>query len=164
MDVKAISSKLKSCGAIINTKTGSVKKMQFQKSKLGALTVIIVLLTTFIVQCSVKALMDLPSQRFIIHSSGSISHSLLHLPGVYRSEIREIAVTRTSMGGCDWDLIAQTVKQSNFTCLAAPMLFNYIAYYPSNYVPHSGRNELALAIQAAHSYDLDFRVSMGVPI
>jgi hypothetical protein len=134
--------------------------MQFSKFKPAtlAVTIILILISCF----SVNAFFDPYLGRKTIPSSGSIIFQQIQLPGSYKSEVREVAVTRTTMGGCDWDLIAQTVKNYNITTLAAPMLLNYLAYYPSEYVPHPETDELALAVEAAHSHGLDFRVSMAV--
>jgi hypothetical protein len=54
------------------------------------------------------------------------------------------------------------MRKYNFTGLEIPVLFNYYAYYPSEHVPSSSRDELALAIDAASSYNLKVAAGFGI--
>jgi hypothetical protein len=72
-------------------------------------------------------------------------------PQNYKSEIREVVNIGPYGGGqvCNWTLICETLAAYNVTGIGSAFLFNYKAYYPSQYVPHmSPRDELALAIES----------------
>jgi len=84
---------------------------------------------------------------------------------MYKSEVREVVNIAPYENGqsCNWTLICETLAAYNVTGIGSAFLFNYKSYYPSQYVPNqSPRDELALAIQAAHSHGLTVRVEFCV--
>lgn len=98
-----------------------------------------------------------------IFSSGRIETPQIYRG--YRSEIREVVNIAPYGKGqsCDWNLICETLATYNVTGIGSAFLFNYKAYYPSQYVPNmSPRDELALAIDAAHSRGLTVRVEFCI--
>jgi hypothetical protein len=103
----------------------------------------------------------------IISSSGTLV-PVVKLLENYKSEIREVAVidftsVYANRGHCNWTIIAQTLAAYNITGIASCLLFNYKAYYPSQYVDSvSDRDEIALAVQAAHHHGLGFRLEFAV--
>jgi hypothetical protein len=88
--------------------------------------------------------------------------------GKYVDEIREVEILDWSTvyangGHCNWTLIAETLATYNMTGIAVPLLFNYKAYYPSQYVNWvSDRDEVALAIEAARKFNLTVRLEFAV--
>jgi hypothetical protein len=125
----------------------------------------------FVLSISIFFVLDITINAYYtevvkISSQGHIVIPIVQFPEAYMSEIREVAVSRGTMHeitSCDWDVITEILASYNITGIAAPMLLNYGAYYPSRYVQSfSDRDELALAIQAAHSRGLSVRVSFAV--
>jgi hypothetical protein len=102
-----------------------------------------------------------------IHSSGTIAVQENTHPARVR-EVREVQIIDWSTvaandGHCNWTTIAETLASCGMTGMAVPLLCNYKAYYPSQYVSWaSDRDELALAVEAAHQFNLTVRLEFLV--
>jgi hypothetical protein len=75
-----------------------------------------------------------------------------------RSEIRGWFFQET--GDVDWNLVSEIAKDYKINTFVLECTWLYGSCYPSKYVPHSGRDELALALQAAHSKGIEVHVLM----
>lgn len=139
---------------LINVKIPNVRKAGFR---------IIVLIMTCLLFLSVSVC-SYNITRVVITSSGRVA-LVVREPQNYKSEIREVVNIGPYGGGqvCNWTLICETLAAYNVTGIGSAFLFNYKAYYPSQYVPNmSPRDELALAIEAAHSHGLTVRVEFCI--
>jgi len=79
-----------------------------------------------------------------------------------KSEVRFMYVSSLSLDTPDWDLIASTSKNYGIDTLNVKIMQNDYAWYNSVYVSHSARDELALAVAAAHARDMELHFSMSV--
>jgi hypothetical protein len=140
-------------------------KFPNHKTKIFHTTTLLTILIGFLLLHS--AISYLNTAYVVISSSGTLVPAVKLLE-TYKSEVREVAVidftsVYANEGHCNWTIIAQTLAAYNITGIASCLLFNYKAYYPSQYVGSVlDRDEIALAVQAAHQYGLDFRLEFAV--
>ena len=91
--------------------------------------------------------------NIIIKNGGKIQ--IGETPLLYNSEIRGIFLnSRNLFDGPDWDAITDVMLQYDLNLIVGEFLTIQSAYYDSHYVKHAGatgRDELALALEAAHS-------------
>ncbi len=74
-----------------------------------------------------------------------------------RSEIRGFLIG----GNVDWETVTNLAKDYNINTIVIGSTWLYGALYPSKYVPHkSSQDDLALAIQAAHSKGIEVHALM----
>ncbi|MEM2661526.1 MAG: family 10 glycosylhydrolase [Nitrososphaeria archaeon] len=102
-----------------------------------------------------------------INSRGVISTTIIQQPEIYRSETIYVSVNLdywyyNGVYG-NWTKVAEILSQYNVTGITGGFLYNYKAFFPTSYFgSQTGRDELALSIQAARMFGLKQQVAFAV--
>jgi len=136
-----------------------VKEMQ--STKFYAMLLVLVMLAGIF---GISSVISSSMNDVIIKSTGNIL-TVPTAPLAYKSEIRGVFVHCATWSFLpDWDLIAQTCKDYKIDAIYGEFLSIHGGYYDSEYSDLADiyGNQLAQALDACHSRDIEVHVSMDV--